>query len=130
MRGGWWWPVLTGLVPGPVTLSVPEGCGPVPCRAVQPISHQAPCTVYAGLHYAAEQAWPGAELVQAFDINDTANDVYEHNFGHRPCQVRWFLGVLLDSGRAQPTAPGGLGPCASSPCAGGWDLGTGGSPLA
>jgi tRNA (cytosine38-C5)-methyltransferase len=28
-----------------------------------------------------------AEVVEAFDINDVANDVYEHNFGHRPCQV-------------------------------------------
>ncbi|KAG2590046.1 hypothetical protein PVAP13_5NG312300 [Panicum virgatum] len=27
-----------------------------------------------------------AEVVEAFDINDVANDVYEHNFGHRPCQ--------------------------------------------
>lgn len=26
------------------------------------------------------------EVVEAFDINDVANDVYEHNFGHRPCQ--------------------------------------------
>lgn len=25
-------------------------------------------------------------MVEAFDINDVANDVYEHNFGHRPCQ--------------------------------------------
>ncbi|GJM93935.1 hypothetical protein PR202_ga10533 [Eleusine coracana subsp. coracana] len=27
-----------------------------------------------------------AEVVEAFDINDVANDVYELNFGHRPCQ--------------------------------------------
>jgi len=27
-----------------------------------------------------------ADVVEAFDINDVANDVYEHNFGHRPCQ--------------------------------------------
>ena len=27
------------------------------------------------------------EMVEAFDINDLANDVYEHNFGHRPFQV-------------------------------------------
>jgi site-specific DNA-cytosine methylase len=32
-----------------------------------------------------------AEVVEAFDINDVANDVYEHNFGHRPCQVRSAL---------------------------------------
>ena len=31
-----------------------------------------------------------ADVVEAFDINDVANDVYEHNFGHRPCQVRRF----------------------------------------
>lgn len=28
-----------------------------------------------------------AEVVEAFDINDVANDVYEHNLGHRPHQV-------------------------------------------
>ena len=32
-----------------------------------------------------------AEVVEAFDINDVANDVYEHNFGHRPYQVRSAL---------------------------------------
>lgn len=32
-----------------------------------------------------------AMVVEAFDINDVANDVYEYNFGHRPCQVYWFL---------------------------------------
>jgi hypothetical protein len=32
-----------------------------------------------------------AEVVEAFDINDMANDVYELNFGHRPCQVRRVL---------------------------------------
>jgi tRNA (cytosine38-C5)-methyltransferase len=26
-------------------------------------------------------------VLEAFDINDVANDVYEHNFGHRPSQV-------------------------------------------
>lgn len=28
-----------------------------------------------------------AQVVEAFDINDKANDVYELNFGHRPHQV-------------------------------------------
>ena len=28
-----------------------------------------------------------AQVVEAFDINDKANDVYQHNFGHRPFQV-------------------------------------------
>jgi site-specific DNA-cytosine methylase len=26
-------------------------------------------------------------VLEAFDINEVANDVYEHNFGHRPSQV-------------------------------------------
>lgn len=33
------------------------------------------------------KAGVNAEVVEAFDINDTANDVYQHNFGHRPYQV-------------------------------------------
>lgn len=79
--------------------------GPRPCRVVQPM-HYPTRTTPAGLHYAAEQACPGAELVQAFDINDTANDVYEHNFGHRPCQVWWFGGrVGLGLGHGQPDSP-------------------------
>lgn len=32
-----------------------------------------------------------AEVVEAFDINDKANDVYQHNFGHRPYQVFSFF---------------------------------------
>lgn len=31
-----------------------------------------------------------AVVVEAFDINEVANDVYEHNFGHRPSQVSAF----------------------------------------
>jgi hypothetical protein len=34
--------------------------------------------------------------VEAFDINDKANDVYEYNFGHRPYQV-WALSSLFCS---------------------------------
>lgn len=37
--------------------------------------------------YSLLKAGVNAEVVEAFDINDTANDVYEHNFGHRPYQV-------------------------------------------
>jgi len=33
------------------------------------------------------KAQVNAEVVEAFEINDTANDVYQHNFGHRPFQV-------------------------------------------
>ncbi|XP_042411285.1 tRNA (cytosine(38)-C(5))-methyltransferase 2-like isoform X2 [Zingiber officinale] len=37
---------------------------------------------------------PGC-IVEAFDINNVANDVYEHNFGHRPFQC--FIGLKKDS---------------------------------
>lgn len=33
-------------------------------------------------------------VLEAFDINEVANDVYEHNFGHRPSQVS----ILAQSG--------------------------------
>ena len=36
------------------------------------------------MHYALLQAAPHAHVVRAFDINEVANDVYEHNFGQRP----------------------------------------------
>ncbi|KAH7430410.1 hypothetical protein KP509_09G097100 [Ceratopteris richardii] len=39
-----------------------------------------------GMRYALEQAEVGATVVEAFEINDMANDVYEHNFNHRPSQ--------------------------------------------
>uniref|UniRef100_A0A804QTW7 tRNA aspartic acid methyltransferase 1 n=1 Tax=Zea mays TaxID=4577 RepID=A0A804QTW7_MAIZE len=39
-----------------------------------------------GLRYSLMASGVRAEVVEAFDINDVANDVYEHNFGHRPCQ--------------------------------------------
>ncbi|VAH61660.1 unnamed protein product [Triticum turgidum subsp. durum] len=39
-----------------------------------------------GMRYALASSGVRAEVVEAFDINDVANDVYEHNFGHRPCQ--------------------------------------------
>lgn len=32
-----------------------------------------------------------AQLVEAFEINNIANDVYQHNFGHRPYQVCSFF---------------------------------------
>ena len=37
------------------------------------------------------KAQVNAQVVQAFEINDTANDVYQHNFGHRPYQVLLFF---------------------------------------
>ncbi|CAM6100524.1 unnamed protein product [Calypogeia fissa] len=39
-----------------------------------------------GLRYSLEKSGVKADLVEAFDINELANDVYEHNFGHRPTQ--------------------------------------------
>lgn len=38
------------------------------------------------MRYSLTASGVQAEVVEAFDINDVANDVYEHNFGHRPCQ--------------------------------------------
>jgi len=42
------------------------------------------------------KAGVNAKVVEAFDINDKANDVYEYNFGHRPYQV-WALSSLFCS---------------------------------
>ncbi|KVH90286.1 C-5 cytosine methyltransferase, partial [Cynara cardunculus var. scolymus] len=39
-----------------------------------------------GMRYSVMKAGLQTEMVEAFDINDLANDVYEHNFGHRPFQ--------------------------------------------
>ncbi|XP_052142468.1 tRNA (cytosine(38)-C(5))-methyltransferase 2 isoform X2 [Oryza glaberrima] len=44
-----------------------------------------------------------AEVVEAFDINDVANDVYELNFGHRPYQgnIQTLTASDLDKYKAQ-----------------------------
>ncbi|XP_077211031.1 DNA methyltransferase-2 [Tasmannia lanceolata] len=39
-----------------------------------------------GMRYSILRAGIRATVLEAFDINNTANDVYEHNFGHRPFQ--------------------------------------------
>ncbi|KAL2548238.1 DNA methyltransferase-2 [Forsythia ovata] len=39
-----------------------------------------------GMRYSLIKGALNATVVEAFDINDVANDVYEHNFGHRPYQ--------------------------------------------
>ncbi|KAL1544687.1 C-5 cytosine-specific DNA methylase [Salvia divinorum] len=39
-----------------------------------------------GLRYSLMEAEVDAVVIEAFDINDVANDVYEHNFSHRPYQ--------------------------------------------
>ncbi|CAI0399491.1 unnamed protein product [Linum tenue] len=55
-----------------------------------------------GMRYSLMKAGVKAEVVEAFDINDTANDVYEHNFGHRPYQgnIQSLTSSDLDSYRA------------------------------
>jgi len=42
------------------------------------------------------KAQVNAEVVEAFEINDTANDVYQHNFGHRPFQVSFVVFLNLN----------------------------------
>ncbi|XP_020220873.1 tRNA (cytosine(38)-C(5))-methyltransferase 2 [Cajanus cajan] len=39
-----------------------------------------------GMRYSLMKAHVNAQVVEAFEINDTANDVYQHNFAHRPYQ--------------------------------------------
>ncbi|XP_050230974.1 tRNA (cytosine(38)-C(5))-methyltransferase 2 [Mercurialis annua] len=39
-----------------------------------------------GMKYSLMKAGVNATVMEAFDINNIANDVYEHNFGHRPYQ--------------------------------------------
>ncbi|PIN18417.1 C-5 cytosine-specific DNA methylase [Handroanthus impetiginosus] len=52
-----------------------------------------------GMRYSLMKAGVYAVVVEAFDINDVANDVYEHNFGHRPYQgnIQNLSAVDLDS---------------------------------
>lgn len=40
------------------------------------------------MHYGLTQACSGATVACAFDINEVANDVYQHNHGQRPHQVQ------------------------------------------
>ncbi|KAL4555761.1 hypothetical protein LXL04_038389 [Taraxacum kok-saghyz] len=55
-----------------------------------------------GMRYSAIKAGLNAQMVEAFDINDLANDVYEHNFGHRPFQanIQTLSATDLDRYRA------------------------------
>ncbi|KAK3004853.1 hypothetical protein RJ639_018946 [Escallonia herrerae] len=52
-----------------------------------------------GMRYSMMKAGVNATMVEAFDINDTANDVYQHNFGHRPFQgnIQTLSAADLDS---------------------------------
>ncbi|KAJ3670878.1 hypothetical protein LUZ60_008304 [Juncus effusus] len=55
-----------------------------------------------GMRYSLMKAGIKAEIIQAFDINDSANDVYEHNFNHRPFQgnIQTLTAKELDKYRA------------------------------
>ncbi|XP_020106030.1 tRNA (cytosine(38)-C(5))-methyltransferase isoform X2 [Ananas comosus] len=60
---------------------------------------------YSGIgamRYSLIKAGVRGEVVEAFDINDRANDVYEHNFGHRPFQgnIQILTAADLDKYRA------------------------------
>jgi tRNA (cytosine38-C5)-methyltransferase len=39
-----------------------------------------------GMRYSLMASGIVSEVVEAFEINDSANDVYQHNFKHRPYQ--------------------------------------------
>ncbi|RAL44259.1 hypothetical protein DM860_015619 [Cuscuta australis] len=55
-----------------------------------------------GMRYSLIEAAVNAVVVEAFDINDVANDVYEHNFRHRPHQgnIQTLSAADLDGHRA------------------------------
>ncbi|GMG99016.1 hypothetical protein Nepgr_000856 [Nepenthes gracilis] len=56
-----------------------------------------------GMRYSMMEAGVKAKIVEAFEINDIANDVYEYNFGHRPYQgnIQSLTAADLDSYKAQ-----------------------------
>ncbi|KAF9612634.1 hypothetical protein IFM89_003076 [Coptis chinensis] len=55
-----------------------------------------------GMRYSMMRAGVEATMVEAFDINDKANDVYQHNFGRRPYQgnIQNLTAAELDNYRA------------------------------
>lgn len=73
---------------------VPNSCCSLARAARLPEAMEAPApwrvlefySGIGGLRYSLMASGVRTEVVEAFDINDVANDVYEHNFGHRPCQ--------------------------------------------
>ena len=48
-----------------------------------------------GFAYGLAAACPGSRVAAAFEINDVANDVYQHNHGVRPRQVGCPCGLLV-----------------------------------
>ncbi|XP_021758150.1 tRNA (cytosine(38)-C(5))-methyltransferase-like [Chenopodium quinoa] len=57
-----------------------------------------------GMRYSLMKSGVNAEVVQAFEINDIANDVYQHNFGHRPFQGNIQSLTAADLGNYQAHA--------------------------
>ncbi|PPD66752.1 hypothetical protein GOBAR_DD36369 [Gossypium barbadense] len=55
-----------------------------------------------GMRYSLMKAGVNYHVIEAFEINDKANDVYQHNFGHRPYQgnIQSLTEVDLDSYQA------------------------------
>ncbi|RVX19516.1 DNA (cytosine-5)-methyltransferase [Vitis vinifera] len=55
-----------------------------------------------GMRYSLKRGGVNAKIVEAFDINNIANDVYQHNFGHRPYQgnIQSLTAADLDRYRA------------------------------
>ncbi|KAJ9702514.1 hypothetical protein PVL29_004314 [Vitis rotundifolia] len=55
-----------------------------------------------GMRYSLKRGGVNAKIVEAFDINNIANDVYQHNFGHRPYQgnIQSLTAADLDRHRA------------------------------
>lgn len=55
-----------------------------------------------GMRFSLEQSGIHAKVVEAFDINNIANEVYKHNFGHSPYQgnIQSLTAAQLDKFRA------------------------------
>ncbi|CAK8530313.1 unnamed protein product [Lathyrus sativus] len=51
-----------------------------------------------GMRYSLMKAQVNAQVIEAFEINNIANDVYQHNFSHRPYQgnIQSLTAVDLD----------------------------------
>ncbi|KAE8691345.1 putative protein phosphatase 2C 22-like [Hibiscus syriacus] len=64
-----------------------------PCRVLEFYSG------IGGMGYSLMKAGINYHVVQAFEINEKANDVYQHNFGHRPYQgnIQSLTEIDLDS---------------------------------
>lgn len=55
-----------------------------------------------GMRFSLKQSGIHATIVEAFDINNIANEVYKHNFGHSPCQrnIQSLTAAQLDKLKA------------------------------